>query len=143
MKKSDTNKNGNITAMNFTAEMIEKAKAAKTAEDLYEIAKANGVEMTADEAVTYFAQLNPTDGELGDDELGAVAGGGCNIEVPGIDETLAEKVRVTSGQTCKKCGTNIGKLIESGRFYKSTYVWCDPCGQRIAYDSDCTYEIIS
>jgi hypothetical protein len=30
--------------MNLNAEMIEKAKAAKTAEELLEIAKANGVE---------------------------------------------------------------------------------------------------
>ena len=62
---------------NFNTEMIEKAKAAKSAEELLEIAKANGVEMTADEAATYFAQLNPKSGELEDDELDAVAGGAC------------------------------------------------------------------
>ena len=61
--------------MNLNAEMIEKAKAAKTAEELYEIAKANGVEMTADEAKSYFAQLNPKSGELDDDDLDTVAGG--------------------------------------------------------------------
>lgn len=44
---------------NFNAEMIEKAKTAKSTEELLELAKANGVEMTADEAATYFAQLNP------------------------------------------------------------------------------------
>ena len=57
--------------------MMEKARAAKTAEELLEIAKANGVEMTADEAATYFAQLNPKSGELDDDDLDAVAGGAC------------------------------------------------------------------
>ena len=63
---------------NFHAEMIEKAKIAKTAEELYEIAKANGVEMTANEAATYFAQLNPKSVELNDDDLDSVAGaGGC------------------------------------------------------------------
>ena len=61
---------------NLTPEMIEKAKAAKSAEELLEIAKANGVEMTADEATTYFAQLNPKSGELDEDDLDAVAGGG-------------------------------------------------------------------
>ena len=44
---------------NLTPEMIEKAKAAKSAEDLLALAKENNVEMTADEAATYFAQLNP------------------------------------------------------------------------------------
>ena len=66
----------------FTSEMIEKAKTAKSAEELLEIAKANGVEMTEDEAATYFAQLNPTSGELSDDDLNNVAGGasGCSEE---------------------------------------------------------------
>ena len=35
---------------NFNAEMIEKAKAAKSTEELLELAKASNVEMTADEA---------------------------------------------------------------------------------------------
>ena len=68
---------------NLTPEMIEKAKAAKTAEELLELAKANGVEMTADEAKTYFAQLNPKSGELDDDDLDNVAGGCGDPETPG------------------------------------------------------------
>ena len=63
---------------NLTPEMIEKAKAAKSAEDLLALAKENNVEMTADEAKSYFAQLNPKSGELDSDELEAVSGGGCN-----------------------------------------------------------------
>ena len=67
---------------NLKPEMIEKAKAAKNAEELLELAKANNVEMTADEAKTYFAQLNPKGNELSDDDLDAVAGGasGCSEE---------------------------------------------------------------
>ena len=62
----------------FTVEMIEKVKAAKSAEELFEFAKANNVEMTFDEAETCFAQLNPKSGELDEDDLDAVAGaGGC------------------------------------------------------------------
>ena len=67
---------------NLKPEMIEKAKAANSAEELLELAKANNVEMTADEAKTYFAQLGSKSGELGDDDLDAVAGGasGCSEE---------------------------------------------------------------
>ena len=36
----------------FNTEMIEKAKKAKSAEELLDLAKACGVEMTADEAAT-------------------------------------------------------------------------------------------
>ena len=60
---------------NFNAEMIEKAKTVKSAEELLEFAKANGVEMTEDEAATYFAQLNPKSGELDADDLDNVSGG--------------------------------------------------------------------
>ena len=58
---------------NFNAEIIEKAKAAESAEELLEIAKDNGVEMTADEAKTNFEQLNAN--SLDDDLLEGVAGG--------------------------------------------------------------------
>lgn len=62
---------------NFNAEMIEKAKTAKSADELLKIAKENGIKLTFDEANTYFAQLNSTSDELSDDELVNVSGG-CN-----------------------------------------------------------------
>ena len=94
---------------NLTPEMIEKAKAAKSAEDLLALAKENNVEMTADEAATYFAQLNPKSGELDDDDLDNVAGGagGCQTyEDQGL--THGTKVRVTSADRCPICDGNIG-----------------------------------
>ena len=60
--------------MTFTTEQITKAKQAKSAEELLEMAKASGIEMTEDEAKKYFAELHK-EGELSDDELDAVAGG--------------------------------------------------------------------
>ena len=93
---------------NFTPELVEKAKAAQTAEELLELAKAAGVEITPAEAATYFAQLNPKTGELSDDDLDAVSGGACE----GYEERKqlgTKTILVTSGQTCGKCGTNKGK----------------------------------
>ena len=58
---------------NLNPEMIEKAKAAKSAEELLELAKANGVEMTEEEANEYYKQI--TSCELDDDLLDGVAGG--------------------------------------------------------------------
>lgn len=66
----------------FNAEMIQKAKGAKTAHELYELAKSEGINITADEAVTYFAQLNPKSSELSDSELVNVSGGGCGDNLP-------------------------------------------------------------
>ncbi len=61
--------------MNISKELIEKAKTAKTAEELLEMAKAEKVELSAEEAAKLFAELNKT-GELSDEELGNVDGGG-------------------------------------------------------------------
>ena len=58
---------------NLNAEMIEKAKEAKTAEELLKIAETNGVEMTAEEAGICFDQINAS--LLDDDLLEGVAGG--------------------------------------------------------------------
>ena len=59
---------------NFTPELIAKAKTAKSAEELLELAKVNNVELTETEAKTYFAQLN-ANGAVSDVERAAVAGG--------------------------------------------------------------------
>ena len=60
---------------NLTPEMIENAKKAKSPDELLALAKENEVELTEEEAKAYFAQLNPTSGELSDDDLDNVAGG--------------------------------------------------------------------
>ena len=60
--------------MTFTNEQIIKAKSAKTAEELLRVAKAENVELTEEQAKTYFTELT-RQCELSDDELNAVAGG--------------------------------------------------------------------
>ena len=68
--------------MKLTKELIEKAKTAKTAEELIQMAKAENIEMTAEEADKVYAELHKT-GELADEELDNVAGGcddSCNFK---------------------------------------------------------------
>ena len=60
--------------MKFSNEMIEKAKTAKTAEELLEMAKAENIELNAEEAAQAFAKMN-RNGELSDEELDNVSGG--------------------------------------------------------------------
>ena len=62
--------------MQFSKELIEKAKTAKSAEELLEMAKAEHIELTAEQAAQAFVQLNKNGG-LSDGELDNVAGGGC------------------------------------------------------------------
>ena len=61
--------------MNVSKELLEKAKAATSAEELLELAKAENIELSAEQAAKAFAELNKT-GELSDEELDNVAGGG-------------------------------------------------------------------
>ncbi len=69
----------------FTPELIEKAKQAKSSEELITLAKENGIDISNDEAEEYFERLNNS-GELSDEELDNVAGG-CGGGAP--DERLS------------------------------------------------------
>ncbi|MDO5446092.1 MAG: hypothetical protein Q4F31_10795 [Eubacteriales bacterium] len=60
--------------MELTKEMMEKAMQAASAEELLEIAKAEGLELSASEAEMYFDFLHSSR-ELTDEELAQVAGG--------------------------------------------------------------------
>ena len=92
---------------NLTPELIAKAKAAKSPEELLELAKANNVELTAEEAKTYYEQLH-TNGAISDDDLEAVAGGG-------ICDTLRDffqsryKVSESSGCSCPQQPTKLDR----------------------------------
>ena len=110
--------------MRFTNEMIEKAKTAKTAEELLEMAKAENINFTAEEAAQALAKMNKN-GELSDEELDNVAGGcGRDYEPSGdtpkyhVGDRLAMvhpvigrsiAVRVTYVSSVKSCmnGVNV------------------------------------
>ena len=58
----------------MNAELLEKAKAAKSPEELIELAKENGKEMTAEEAAAIFNGINGNS-EITDEELESAVGG--------------------------------------------------------------------
>jgi len=60
----------------LTKEQIELASKCKTPEELIELAKKSGVELTIDEAEAYLNELQ--DAELDETSLDKVAGG-CNL----------------------------------------------------------------
>lgn len=82
----------------ITAEMMEKAKRAESAEHLQILAKEGGMEITLEEAKEYFGQLKAQSGELADEELDAVAGGGCEKECP---------YRRNIPDDCQQCGRRV------------------------------------
>lgn len=98
-------------------ELLKKAKEAKSVEELLSIAKENDFEMSKEEAQAYFTQLHQS-GELSDEELDNVAGGGCY----GKDGRLILSIGATGYNCkhwqCKSCGhrkiTTIGTCFKCG-----------------------------
>jgi hypothetical protein len=93
---------------NLTPELIAQARVAKTAEELLELAGENNVEITAEEAKTYFEQLH-VNSAVSDDELDTVAGGsdgGCGSDEDAdeqVDEKAEEDVKSINARPCPKC----------------------------------------
>lgn len=67
-----------INKNEITKEIIEKAMQCKNADELMALAKAEGFEVTKDEAKAYLAEL--ADVELDEKALRNIAGGTCSLE---------------------------------------------------------------
>lgn len=105
------------TEMELNDELLAKARAAKSPEELLALAKENNAELTEEEAKTYFDQLHPRTGELSDDELDNVAGGACYAR---IDKTVVSTGHRCPHYFCKYCG---GRGLNKRRG-----VCCAKCG---------------
>ena len=64
-----------INKSELTKEQVAKAMSCETVEELMELAKAEGVELTKEEAEAYMSEME--DVELDGAALKNVAGGGC------------------------------------------------------------------
>ena len=64
-----------INKKEITKEQIMKAMQCETAEELTALAKANGFDLSKEEAEAYMAEL--ADVELDEEQLKKAAGGGC------------------------------------------------------------------
>ena len=114
--------------MNFSKEQIEKAKSCKTIEELKELAKNEGLNLTEEEAKMYFNATRG--GELNDDDLDKVAGGAK--ESWSLLHTDKHTLK------CPFCGAelkvNVSKYRSNKNDYK--YEWTPnicACGAEISY----------
>lgn len=80
--------------MEFTTEQMEKAKACETLEEFKELAKAEGLTLTEEEAEKYFNATRS--GELTDEEVDSVAGGSKGWKPTGTE---------LFKRNCPFCGT--------------------------------------
>ena len=102
--------------MNISKELIEKAKTAKTAEELLEMAKEESIEMSAEQAAEYFATIHASS-ELPDEELDNVLGGGCD----GADTTGKRKFDVGDHVLVNKYYPATVVSYRTGRYDGKTY----------------------
>lgn len=134
--------------MQFTPEMMNKAKTAQSASELMHMAHESGMEMTADEAQKYFDMLHPAAGELSDEELDNVSGGGCGggkkddgttVEEPEPEPTplfeIGELVLYKASPDRSNPCTVLGRYLQNGREWRYTLRYRDEV------DPDC-YEYL-
>ena len=114
---------------NFTPELIEKARQANSPEELLSLAKENNIELSEDKAKEYFERLNNS-GELSDEELDNVSGGGCYKG----KRLIVTALHGCKYWKCKKCGAG-----RKAAYYRECFngheqsIDCNTCAQ-------CSYE---
>ena len=110
--------------MKFSKEMIEKAKSAASAEELVEMAKAEGIKLSADDAAKYFDFLHGSH-ELSDDEVQEVAGGKGEDSTPGakfsVGQTVVKDWSCNTYYTGTITANNINYLTDWGWEYSIHY----------------------
>ncbi len=95
--------------MDLTKELIEKAKKCESEQELLALAKENDIELTEEQAVGLIAKFKKT-GEVADEELDNVAGGGCDafkdrcINCKSINIVSSPRDGDMYHLVCKKCG---------------------------------------
>ena len=92
--------------MQFSKELIEKAKTAKSPEELLAMSKSEGFELPEGVAKTVFSKLNKT-GELSDEELNNVSGGCGSGDEPLF--TVGQWVYVRATNAAALILENLGK----------------------------------
>ncbi|MDE5754255.1 MAG: Nif11-like leader peptide family RiPP precursor [Oscillospiraceae bacterium] len=111
----------------MTPELIEKARQAESPEELLALAKENGITLTEDEAREYFSELHKQsqkNGELSDDELDNVSGGGCYYKDGRLVVTALYSCR---HYTCR-CGSTL-TTIDLNRH--NCHGSCDDCRYKV------------
>ncbi len=111
--------------MDLSTQQMKQARLAATPEELMALAVAQGFSLTAEQAKDHFETLHPPAGELADDELEAVSGGGCG-----------------GAATPYPVGTCVG-IIDSGSSIEGELIRCGGCqGTRFVVTKVVDYDTV-
>ena len=87
--------------MFYTEELIERAREMQSPAELAALAEEKGETLSESEAERFYTLLHPPVGELSDDELDNVSGGGCHSRDGRLVVTVAHSC---SKFRCASCG---------------------------------------
>ncbi len=107
--------------------MMIKAKEAKSVTELMELAKSENIELTEEKAQEFFTRLH-AEGELSDDELDAVAGGGCAESA--LEYKEGDIVALVS-KRCPDCNGSVFKItyvVKERTRMNDYWLECSHCG---------------
>lgn len=113
-------------------ELLLKAKQASSVEELLHLAKENNIVLKKEKAKEYFIKLHEVAGEISDDELNAVAGGGCGGPSP-----IEPKKTVVRGRAidwnCPRCHKDCWDLVQFGTTVTQKLWYCCVCAETLGY----------
>ena len=112
--------------MEMDQELLKKAKAVETPEALLAFAKENGTDLTEESAKAYFDLLHQEAGEVSDEELDNVSGGGCYND----GRLVVTVAHCCTAWICSKCGSELVRLGLAGG--------CSNC-RRDGFCGNCKY----
>ena len=132
--------------MAYTNEQVNKAKKAKSVEELLAMAKAENVPMTEEGAQKIYDALHK-EGELSDDELDNVAGGKGDEDTPAetAPTPAPEPIQVVVGNIdsfnpiCPQCGVALYSYYKhpfSDNMGLYDKLECDCCGKEYRHHWD-------
>lgn len=127
-------------------ELVKKAKEAKNVEELLSLAEENKIELSREKAQEFFSQLHK-EGEIVDDELLSVSGGGCS-EVEWVKGAKYKRGQIVKMRRSTSYGSSIGggwcrycalsdnaEIIDSSSYgyygYPYYKVRCTGCGYTV------------
>ena len=114
-----------INGKEITQEMMKKAAACKTTEELLALAKENDIELTAEQAETYLAKY--AGHNLDNEKLDAVAGG--QLRSPKLEE---ERICFLTTAVCEYYGKPDGcEELTTLRAYRDNWLSRQPGGKRL------------
>lgn len=116
--------------MKISKELLEKAKTAKSAEELLAMTNAENIELTEEQAAKAFAEINKA-GELSDEELDNVTGG-CGGRTPKF--SVNDRVSHKGSDGKEVYGTVV--RISQEKYYYVYYVVDDGETAENAYDAN-------